>query len=170
MGNEAAKIRAALRQLTGKKENIFIATVTDLDNTNMTIDCQPLDGSAEIKGVRLVGDKAGAKFVLFPQVGSDVVVIEDMTGDAHLLLVSDVEEIWLNGNGFDGLVRVGELVTKLNALENKVNDLITTFNTHVHSGVVVGVGSSAVPTGLVVGTLTPTQQSEIENTSVKHGN
>jgi hypothetical protein len=67
-----------------------------------------------------------------------------------------------NGGGKDGLVNVNDLVTKLNNLESKVNTIISTFNAHVHpaSGVI-----SPTP---IVGSLTPTNKSDIEDTNITH--
>jgi len=90
------------------------------------------------------------------------------------VLCSEVENIYIdtqgdtifNGGTLDGMVKVGDLVTKLNNLENKVNDLVTWSSTHTHTGVTPGPGSTGTAVG-VVGTLTPTQQSELENTKIK---
>jgi hypothetical protein len=65
---------------------------------------------------------------------------------------------------------VGELTTKLNNLENKVNDIVAKFNSHTHILTLsTGTGTAAPTTTKVPGTLTPTEQSEIENDKVKHG-
>jgi hypothetical protein len=84
-------------------------------------------------------------------------------------MVGEIDKIYLNGNDYGGLVEVGNLVTKLNNLENKVNDIIASFNSHTHSGVTVGSGVTGTGTPPVTGNLTPTQKSDIENTTVQHG-
>jgi hypothetical protein len=78
-------------------------------------------------------------------------------------------EIKLNDGSMGGLVKVIQLTQKLNNLENKVNALITAYNTHVHTGVTTGAGSSAVTPSTVSGTLTPTNRGDIENALVKQG-
>ena len=98
-----------------------------------------------------------------------------VTGDGLLLEIGETtvqiadDEIKFNDGALGGLVKVAELTTKLNNLENKVNTLITTFNTHVHTGVTTGPGSSATTPTTVNGTLTPTQQKDIENEKIKQG-
>lgn len=98
-----------------------------------------------------------------------------VTGDGLLLEIGETtvqiadDEIKFNDGALGGLVKVAELTTKLNNLENKVNTLITTFNTHVHTGVTTGPGSSATTPTTVNGTLTPTQQQDIENKKIKQG-
>lgn len=97
-------------------------------------------------------------FLLKPAVGSAVYVF----GGA-IIGYSEIDEIWLHGNQYGGLVKVSDLVDKLNALENKVNSIINTFNLHTHAG----TGSPPVPT--ITGTLTPTTINDIENPLVQHG-
>lgn len=57
--------------------------------------------------------------------------------------------VWLKGNGdtlLGGdayhLARFEQLQTAYNELQGKVNDHITAYNAHVHSGVTTGLGSS----------------------------
>ncbi|MEI8111180.1 MAG: hypothetical protein WCH59_09345 [Chitinophagia bacterium] len=72
-----------------------------------------------------------------------------------------------NDGSLGGLVKVIELTQKLNNLENKVNSLISVFNSHVHTGVTTGAGASGTTPTTVTGTLTPTQRADIENTKIK---
>ncbi|MCA6489093.1 MAG: hypothetical protein IM569_13555 [Chitinophagaceae bacterium] len=84
------------------------------------------------------------------------------------VLISD-GEIKLNDGAMGGLVKVIQLTQKLNNLENKVNQLITAYNSHVHTGVTTGPGSSATTPTQVTGSLTPTQRADIENEKIVHG-
>jgi hypothetical protein len=84
--------------------------------------------------------------------------------DNDIINISANDSIEFNGGEFGGLVKVEELTTKLNNLENLVNSLVAKYNTHVHA-------SNGVPTVTLETTvLTPTIQSTIENETVKHGN
>lgn len=63
------------------------------------------------------------------------------------------DNIWyFDGGENKGLVKVEQLTTKLNNTENKVNEIITAL----------------LAMGVVLIQLTPTTESEIENTNVKH--
>lgn len=85
------------------------------------------------------------------------------------VLIAD-GEIMINDGSLGGLVKVSELTTKLNNLENKVNDIVAKFNSHTHVlTLTTGTGTAAPTANPVSGTLTPTEQSEIENEKVKHG-
>lgn len=70
-----------------------------------------------------------------------------------------------------GLVEVANLTTKLNNLENLVNDLISKYNIHTHILTLSsGTGTAAPTVSLETGTLTPTVRGDIENTHITHGN
>lgn len=150
---------------------LMMCTVVSVDGITCT--CQPIDdGEAEIPDVRLVGEESDTNFILIPKVNSVVGVLAfcDLeTTEYTVVLTSEVDTINLRGDQYDGLVRVSDLVTKLNNLENKVNALVNFTSTHTHTGVQTGGGSSGPTATPVTGTLTPTQQTDIENENVKHG-
>src|SRR5690606_7601605 len=70
-----------------------------------------------------------------------------------------------NGGANLGMVKVTELVEKLNAVENKCNSIINSFNTHIH---VAPGGSTGGPTVPMSGLLTPTTVNDIKNDQMKH--
>ena len=123
--------------------------------------------------------------MLVPAVGSTVIVTYSKTNVPCVCLFSAIDQVVIitgnsqviiqngliqfNDGSFGGLVKVVSLVEKLNNLENLVNDLIEKFNEHVHPGVQSGPGSTGPTAALETDMLTPTEQSEIENTAVKHG-
>jgi hypothetical protein len=87
------------------------------------------------------------------------------------LLITCSGTMQLNDGSYDGLVKVADLTTKLNNLENKVNDLVnawSSFATVYAPGSPSSTGLPATVTN-VTGTLTTTQQSDIENADIKHG-
>lgn len=140
----------------------------------MTCDCKPLDGSAIIEDVQLCANftdtTTQAGFLLIPSENSIVTVSFKTNIDAYVSMVSLVDAIYLNGNEYHGLVKIQPLITKLNNLENLVNDLITKFNTHTHVLTLTsGTGTAAPTLTQEPNTLTPTQQGDLENTTVKHG-
>ena len=144
----------------------FVCTVSAVSLADLTCTCTPVNGDADLLDVRLISQSANG-FLILPSVDSIVIVssIDNLT--YYVSMFSEVDEIQLNGDTYDGLVKVNDLVTKINNLENKVNAIITAYNAHIH----VETGASTAPTvSLVVGTLTPTVQANIENTTVKHGN
>lgn len=166
----ADKIRKAIKELskTGDEVYSIVCTVDSVNVIEKTCDCTPIDGKADLLGVRLMAQNQTG-FYIIPKVGSVVVVtmINGFTG--YVAMFSEVEEIQLNGDNYDGLPQIQKLVEKYNNLENKVNDIIAWSATHTHLGVTSGFSSTGV--AVIVGApLVPTTQIELENTTVKHGN
>lgn len=165
-------IRKYIRAITGVDDlsKSELCKVVSVDESEMTCEVISTD-KVTYSDVRLMADNENSdKGIYFkPTVDSWVMITPQDEATYFISMYSEVDEIWLHGNQYDGLVKVGDLVTKLNNLENKVNSIISTFNSHVHTGVTTGGGSSAVSPTPVTGTLTPTQQTDIENPIVKHG-
>jgi hypothetical protein len=162
-------LRDALRSLVKPNNDGFskVCTIDSVDLTTLTCYCVPLNDDADIINVRLMANIDNG-FLLIPEVNSIVVVSFLSDDSAYVSLVSKVSEVQLNGKNFDGLVKVQELTDKLNALENKVNDLITACS----SQIVTLAPSGTFPLASFftsVTPLVPTQQLEIENTTILQG-
>lgn len=114
--------------------------------------------------------------LLLPAAGSTVVIHAGDRIQPYVAMCSEVEKIiWLGGD-YDGVPIVKHptnvnkgILKKLNNLENKVNDLLTAFNAHTHVlTLTMGTGTAAPTTTQVTGSLTPTQQTDIEHPSITH--
>jgi hypothetical protein len=82
--------------------------------------------------------------------------------DIDFLYISAETKVQFNKGLNGGLVDVVPLTTKLNNIESLLNGFITIYNTHVHT-------ANNTPTLQVeTGSLTPTNQNEIEDTAVTH--
>lgn len=165
-------IKDAIRQLVKTDDVLYsvLCTVKSVDTTNNICDCEPINGDADLLEVRLMAQNETG-FLIVPKVDSVVVVtmINKYTG--YVAMFSEIEKIYLNGDNYDGLVKIGDLVEKLNNLEDLVNDLVTKYNAHTHPYVNVSTPAVTSPTtSLETTVLVPTQQSELENTTVVHGN
>jgi len=169
----STEIAAYLKAIVGIENLPYsqLCTVVSVDETEMTCEVTPIDGGANFTDVRLMADNNDTSKGIFfkPAIGSIVMISPQDEVTFFVSMVSEVEDIWLHGNQYGGLVKVIPTVEKLNNLENKVNDIISKFNTHVHTGVTTGGGSSGTTATPVSGTLTPTVRGDIENTNVNHG-
>jgi len=168
--NTLTDIKEAIRLINPQTNNYsIVCKATDIDTVKSICNCTPIDGGAVLVNVRLnASDKDG--FKLIPKNNSDVLVtlINNTTG--YVAMVSEVDEIHLNGVNEDGIVKVNDLVSKLNNLENKVNALVSFTASHTHPYInVVTPSTTSVTTTPVVGTLTPTVKSNLENQKIKHG-
>jgi hypothetical protein len=168
------KIAGYLRSIVNKGEDItqYLVMCTVTGVSDFACDCAPINGEADLLNVRLVAEDSDSNFIIYPTEGSVVGVLMMTSSeqtDSCVVLFSEIDIMKLRGSQFGGLAKVEVLTEKYNNLENKVNDLINAYNAHTHAGVQTGAGSSAVTTSIITGTLTPTNQSEIENENVQHG-
>lgn len=158
-------IQRIARQGTGNAK-IQVAKVLSVDGNTCTVEL--LESEFEITGVRLqVETQNGVLYV--PAVDSFVIIAPIDDFEYFVVMYSALASIKMLDGSYGGLIKIEDLVTKLNNLENKVNSIINTFNTHVHGGVTTGAGSSAVSPTPVSGTLTPTVRANIENDKIIHG-
>jgi hypothetical protein len=172
-------LRDAVRQLAGTSldDEVYctMAQVVSVDLDAATCVCQMIGGIATSEvTVRLMADNDDG-LLISPAIDSTVVITWTKRMPAFVSMFSEVQDVFINASGviemnqgtFGGLVKVRDLVTKLNNLENKVNAMIASYNAHIHPDPVSGV--TGAPTVPITGTLTPTVESDIENTNVTHG-
>lgn len=179
MSKNAAKIRQSLKDLLATGEFVFPVTVKSVDEDTCTIDVVTAEGMDifEVKLRAVKSEKYGC--IIFPKVNTTVQICQINNDNDYLMLHADeVEKIYwkiqdttkevtkdgfiYNGGQNDGMVKVKELTQKINALENKVNQIIAQYNSHSHSA------NGASTTTLVTGTLQVTNKNDLENTKIKH--
>lgn len=176
-------IKTGVRELVGDQRIYSVACLVDnINTTDMTCDCEPLDGSADFLGVKIM-PQAGNGWTLIPKDQSTVYVTQLNSATGFLSGVSEIDKVIIyidasnkleidssgfvfNGGTLDGMVKVNSLVTKLNNLENAFNTHVTAYNLHVHAGVTVGAGATGITTPDAQ-TLTPTVKANLENTKIK---
>lgn len=181
-------IQQAIRTLAGVSDDqvqLLTCEVLSVDEGARTCTVTTTSGrdTIEIENVRLMSTIDDG-VLLVPTVGSTVLVSYSTYNQPFVSLFSSLDkvlfivgdssvevtsgEIKMNDGSDGGLVKVIELTEKLNNLENKLNDLITLYNAHVHTSASAGSPTSTTPS-IVAGTLTPTVRTEIENQLVNHG-
>lgn len=106
------------------------------------ITCTVTFANQDVSGVRLrASEKENeANILITPKIGTPVIV-GSLTGDYNQLVVlkvDQIESIVINGGQLGGLINI-------EALTEKINDLVSTFNSHTHmleSGSVAVAGSA----------------------------
>lgn len=121
-------IADSIKLLSNKKDNNYnvVCTVKSFDSTENTCYCLPINGDADIFGVRVISDNKKG-FLLIPKVGSVVIVSFLDNALPFISMFSEVDKIEINGSNYEGIVKVNELVTKINSLENLINNILTTL-------------------------------------------
>lgn len=183
MSYKNKKVREALRDFLKSGIKVFPVTVKEVHEDTCAIDVITAEGM-EIFNVKLKAvttEKYG--HIIYPVIESTVLISQIGEDNDFVVLHCDqvAKIFWKVGDmtmelteeGFvfnegenKGMVKLPELVQKLNNLENKMNEFISWSSTHTHTGVMAGGGSSGPAVG-VVGSITPTQESDIENDKIK---
>ena len=155
------------------------AIVNSVDISTRTCDCTTVDGHTEydlpnVKLMAVVDDG----LLIEPVIGSSVMVIFSQIVEPFICQYSEIQNITiiaanktqLNDGSYGGLIRVIDLVTKLNNLEDLVNDLVEKFNSHTHIlALSSGTGTAAVTANPETTVLEDTVRSDIENSMIVHG-
>lgn len=164
-------IAESIRKLAGSANTFetFVCEVKSVDGATCTV-TRVLDG-LEIADVRLnchITENEG--IVVTPKVNS-FVLVTNIDGRQHFVSqCSEVEKITIdcngdiiiNGGNNDGIIKIKELTQKL-------NNLVNTFNSHVHQ--VSTTGTAAAQTGTaaaVTAKASKFNQSDYEDTKVTH--
>ena len=161
-------------------DSLVCTVIEDVDLVNNTCYCEPINGDAAILNVKLTTNitGAGVGFLLIPKKDSLVVVTFLDNASAYVSMVSEVDEVNINGKTLGGLVKVIDLTTKLNNLENRVNSIGTdlaamaTSANSIGSSPVIGTALGALITTAISNLITPltlTVRANIENTLIKQG-
>ena len=167
--NKSSEIRRLLKSF-GKSEVFqslfFAAEVVSAKDEK----CSVKVGTTTLSDVRTgaVIDGNANNLRIKPTVGS-MVLVADLSGggmsDLAVIGFSEVDTIMINGGAFGGLVKIQELTDKL-------NELVTKFNNHTHSGVVTAVAGQATGTigtsGAPVSTASDFEKSYYEDEKIKH--
>lgn len=165
----AEAIRTLAKQgETVSNKGIKVAKVLAVDGQKC--DVELLDTEFEISGVRLQADvETTANGILpIPAINSFVIIAPIDDFEYVVVLFSKLESIQFLDGSYGGLVKVNDLVGKVNNLENQVNDLLTTLQ----SIVIPLAPSGTYPFAPVFSgftPLTPTQPGDIQNDKIQHG-
>lgn len=151
-------IKDAIRRINPQTNNYsIVCTVSDIDLINGICNCTPVDGSGVLVNVRLNADNKDG-FKLIPKDNTKVLVtlINNTTG--FISMVSEVDEIHLNGVTFGGIVKIVEQTAKLNQLVAELQAQLVLI-----SAGLAGVGVSYTPA-----TLSQFNKTDYEDTKIKH--
>lgn len=177
MSVQVTDIRQAIQSLSGLNDLQYegvLCNVSDIDLATFTCTCTPTNGDAEFYDVLLNAD-ADKGFTLIPANGSVVIVQQTSQATAYVSMVSKVDQVYIAGDANGGLVKVQVLNAALNNLQTEINTLKATLSSNLTlmgaalSGVDGGVTSTQA--GILSALVLPQINiSQIENTTVKHGN
>jgi hypothetical protein len=186
MSKEQEIIRR-LREIAKQPLQTFVASVQEVDEEQATITALPV-GGPELTDVRLRAAIDGAEdgVILFPEVGSTVLVgiigndpdtafvcrcsvvqkAKLKIGDSTLEI--STEGFLMNGGSLGGLINIADLVEKLNAIEQDLNQIKTAFSSWVPVPQDGGAALKTAAGSWAGSTLTQTLQGDLEDTKITH--
>ena len=164
-------IKEQLRKIVGmdKIPMAILGTVVSIDTDEMTCEVEPVSGQANFLDVRIMADNSTSGVLLKPAIDSIVIIAPQSEDIYYIALVGEVSEIWLKGEQYGGLVKVSDLVDRMNLIESDINTLKTAFSTWVtvpNDGGAALKGATATWYG---SQLVETTVSDLENENCKHG-
>jgi len=144
----------------------FVGTVKTVTGNLITVTA--LTGGGEYSDIRLQAHP-GNGILIIPSVGS-YVIVGRMTGNSgYVAMTSAADSIQLLDGSYGGLIKIDDLVTKINNLEQDLNTLKSNFTGWV---VVPNDGGLALKTATTTwsgNTITETVNADLENTDITHG-
>ncbi len=163
------EIRQAFAKKYGAKPVTVLGTVAAVDESAKTCDID--DDGLVMYGIRLqcVTDAAGG-ILCVPKKGAAALVVQIEGGDGWMLAdCAEYEKIIINGGVNGGLIKINDLINRLNVLEKSLNDLKQVFST---TWVVApqdgGAALKSAAANWAADTITETKAEDIEDTTVKH--
>lgn len=166
--NDVKSLLIGILQSEFSNKNAIVGKVISVDGNTAVI--ENLETKAVYSNVRLQATAGAAGMLLIPTVDS-FVLVGRMDGNAgYVAMVSDVDSIQMLDGTYGGLIKIDELVQKLNILEKELNDLKDQFTSWV---VVPNDGGAALKALLVptwtVPQITETVVADLENEDITHG-
>lgn len=168
-----------IRDIVGKTpERVLFATVTSVDAVSKTCEVVTIADEMTIFDVRLVSNDGDGVLIIptesTPEMPNVVGICMINEVEGFVALHGQIDSIQFGDGSFDGLIKIADLVTKLNNLENIVTSLVTNFNAHVHiTTATIGAGPTpgviSATTSTESGSITNTVKADIENPNITHG-
>lgn len=174
MAQDSQDIGDLIRKLVENNEEVYSLPCEVVGVSGNLAELAPLNGDAKLLNVKLIAGTSATPLLITPTTGSVVIATFLSKDTAFIGLYSEIDSVEIRGNQYGGLIKINDLVSKINQLENKVNDLVTKFNAHTHITTAT-VAATAVP-GIIAPVTTPetpiaptTQKVDLENPDVVHG-
>lgn len=169
MSSDSRDIAEAVRALAMTEDlsiyESLLCKVSDIDTVKMTCKATPINGDAELFGV-LINADAKKGFTLIPKNNSVCYVTQSSDTTAFVSMVSEVDQIYLNGDGNGGLIKIDNLKSQYDANIAAIKAACVAAFTAL-SGLDGGASLSAF--NAAAASIQNLNKTTLENTSVKHG-
>jgi hypothetical protein len=172
----------AINKITGanKLQPVYYlnARVNSVDISHRLCNCTCIDGNTEfmlpsVKLMAVIDDG----ILIEPVIGSTVKIIFSQNVEAFVCQYSEIENITFdvrtkikfNDGAFGGLIKIGELIKKINTVENDLNTLKKVFDSWIVAPSDGGAALKTISAAWTGQSITKTVISDLENTKITHG-
>lgn len=135
----------------------FVGKVISVDGTLAEI--QNIESNGIYDKVRLQAHP-GSGVLVIPTVDSYVIVGRMTGGGGYIAMTSDVDSIQLLDGSYGGLIKIDDIVQKLNVLEKRMGD---------HQHITTTAGNPTTPDLVSNPPIPETTVEELENPNISHG-
>ncbi len=131
--------------------------------------CTVIINELEIEDILLGFDKSGV--IVYPKVNTDILVMftDNSKTNGAVVVVKETDKVEIMGNTKGGLSIVSKLTDRYNKLEQDLNNLKQIFTSWTPVTYDGGAALKSASAAWASQQLIETQDSDIENTKVKHG-
>lgn len=151
-----------------EEKKAIICRVVSVDEVEKTCDVAPINDDPEILDIRLSADDSDGLFYV-PKIDSVVIVIMNSDFDGFIGMYSALDSIKFGDGAHGGLIKIADMVSRMNIIESDINDLKTAFTNWVVVANDGGAALKAIAATWSGSTLTETQNTDIENEDITHG-
>jgi hypothetical protein len=163
-------IREIIQEIAGTSSNKSIyAKIKDVNTSKETCTVTTLLDDMDLFDIRLTGEGLGGVLYI-PKIGSVVGVNLINETDGYITMFSELTSIKIGDGTNGGLVKITDLVTKINNIENDINNLKNIFSAWVTVPNDGGAALKAAASTWYASQITNTNVNDIENNTIQHGN
>lgn len=152
---------------------LILAKVKNVDGKTCTVTIDELE-LADVRLRAVVNDEESG-IVITPTVGSFVMITDLSNGDKRdwaVVMYSEIDKIEINGGKNGGLIKIEDLVSRLNAIEDDINNLKTALSSWVpiaqDGGAALKTTLTIPGTGWATKQLAKTKTSDLEDDKITH--
>jgi hypothetical protein len=170
MAQDTQNIGDLIRKLGENNDEVYSLVCRVVEVSGEVAELAPLNGDANIFGVKLIAGTSATNLLITPTKGSVVIATFLSKDTAFIGLYSDIDSVAIRGDQYGGLIKIEELVKDL----QKFNVFLEAF-TSVLGGIPVFEPGNGSPSALqaalnlALASLSLPTYTTIENDNIKHG-
>lgn len=167
MNNTDQEVKLELEKFILKIAQPFaeVAKVVSVNEVGHTCILKSATDDSEFTAQLSAGEQE-ASILIIPKVGSVVFVRKAENGVYYITQYSETEKIILFGGELGGMIKINDLVNKLNKIEQNVNKIASALNTWIPVPSDGGLALKNSVTAQAITNLIPTQKQDLENPKI----